>query len=205
MMAETSVEIVLASGNAHKAREIQGWLQIRGHSVRVLTASKFGGMDGCEETATDFEGNARIKAEFLQKRVPAGTWILADDSGLSVDALDGAPGVFSARFAGEGATDQQNRELLLERMRKVTQPRRRSAQFVCVLALWKGDGPIELFRGECEGAVLKRSKGAGGFGYDPIFSPKGSQLSFAEIDPAEKNRISHRGKALEKIEKELTD
>ena len=204
MIAEPPVEIVLASGNPHKADEIQTWLQSRGHSVRVLTASKFGGMEGCEEAAPDFEGNARIKVEFLRNRVSAEKWILADDSGLSVDALDGAPGVFSARFAGEGATDQQNRELLLERMRKVSQTRRRSAQFVCVLALWRGKGSIEFYRGECKGVLLKRSMGTGGFGYDPIFSPSGSRLSFAEIDPEEKNRISHRGRALEKLEKELT-
>ncbi|MBC2600293.1 RdgB/HAM1 family non-canonical purine NTP pyrophosphatase [Puniceicoccus vermicola] len=204
MITETSVDIVLASGNAHKAEEIQAWLRERGHSVSVLTASHFGGMKGCEETATDFEGNARIKVEFLQKRVSPQTWILADDSGLEVDALDGAPGVFSARFAGEGADDQQNRELLIERMRKVAQPRRRTARFVCVLALWKGKGSIQFFRGECEGRILRQSKGEGGFGYDPVFAPSGSRQSFAEIDPEEKNRISHRGQALEKLEKELT-
>ncbi len=124
-------------------------------------------------------------------------WVLSDDSGLVVDALDGGPGVFSARFAGEGATDQQNRELLLERMRRIRPGIRRSARFVCLLVLARGDGTIREFRGECEGRILTRAKGLGGFGYDPVFAPEGYSQSFAELETAEKNRISHRGKALE--------
>lgn len=200
-----SVEIVLASGNAHKAEEIEAWLRSRGHRISVKTAREFGGMNGCEETATDFEGNAKIKVRFLRKSVPKGVWILADDSGLEVDALNGAPGVYSARFAGEGASDQQNRELLLERLRKIPSGSRRSARFVCVLALLREGARVRIFRGECEGRILTRARGKGGFGYDPIFSPNGFRRSFAEISPEEKNRISHRGRALEKFEKELTD
>jgi len=195
--------IVLASGNEHKAGEIESWLRARGLGIRVRTAAAFGGMAGCAETAEDFEGNARIKVEFLRTKVPAGTWILADDSGIEVDALAGAPGVRSARFAGEGASDLQNRELLLERMKNFSSPRRRTARFVCVLALGRGRGAVEFFRGECEGRILPRPAGEGGFGYDPVFAPRGSGRSFAEIPAAEKNQISHRAKALEKLEERI--
>tara|TARA_R100000027_G_scaffold52103_3_gene40841 strand:+ start:19137 stop:19760 length:624 start_codon:yes stop_codon:yes gene_type:complete len=200
------IEIVLASGNEHKADEIENWLQGRGHPVRVVSAREFGGMDGCEETGTTFEENAQLKVEFLLKRIPPNFWVLADDSGLAVDALQGEPGVFSARFAGEGASDRQNRELLLERIRKVSSPRRRSARFVCVLALSKNHKPsdILLFRGECEGRILCCPHGDGGFGYDSVFAATGSQQSFAEISQEEKSLVSHRGRALEKLEKELT-
>ncbi|MFP4353428.1 MAG: non-canonical purine NTP pyrophosphatase [Puniceicoccaceae bacterium] len=191
--------LVLASGNEHKAGEIEAWLRARDLRIRVRTAAAFGGMAGCGETAEDFEGNARIKVEFLRPKVPPGSWILADDSGLEVDALGGGPGVRSARFAGEGAGDRRNRELLLERMRDFPSARRRTARFVCVLALAEGPGPVEFFRGECEGRILPHPAGAGGFGYDPVFAPRGSGRSFAEIPAAEKNRISHRAKALEKL------
>jgi XTP/dITP diphosphohydrolase len=153
-------------------------------------------MDGCVESADDFEGNARLKVDFLRARVGGGIWILADDSGLAVDALDGAPGVRSARFAGEGASDEQNWELLLERMRKVRSARQRSARFVCVLALARGGQAVECFRGECEGTILFHPSGGSGFGYDPVFAPHGYRESFADLGPAVKNRISHRALAL---------
>ncbi|MEM0967091.1 MAG: RdgB/HAM1 family non-canonical purine NTP pyrophosphatase [Verrucomicrobiota bacterium] len=196
-------ELVLASGNPHKASEIESWFQGRGHSLRVLSANDFGGMDGCRETAKDFAGNARIKIDFLKKRVPHGSWILADDSGLEVDVLAGQPGVYSARFAGEGATDSQNRDLLLERMRKVRAVRKRSARFVCVIALGQWRKRTRYFRGECEGSVLREAAGRSGFGYDPIFVPRGYTQSFAELAQTKKNGISHRGRALEELEKAL--
>ena len=196
--------LVLASGNAHKAAESEAWFCERGWNLKVHDASKFGGMDGCVESADDFEGNAKIKAKLLLSKVPEDHWVLADDSGLVVDSLGGAPGVYSARFAGEGATDRQNRELLLERMRKVSSERKRSARFVCVLALAQKRKKIRIYRGECEGRILTRADGAGGFGYDPIFAPKGARRSFARFEPSEKNKISHRGLALEKLEKDLT-
>lgn len=196
--------MVLATGNSHKAREVGHWFQSRGHNVKVSSAAEFGGMLGCVENADDFEGNAAIKVRFLRDRVPGDVWVLADDSGLEVDALGGAPGVLSARFAGEGASDLANRELLLERMRKIRLARRRSARFVCVLALAKGRDDPAFFKGCCQGRILMESRGEGGFGYDPIFAPNGSDLSFAEFSEAEKNRISHRGRALEELEKVLT-
>lgn len=202
-MTKALREIVLASGNSHKAAEIESWLHGEGHPVRIVTASRFGGMDGCEETAPDFEGNARIKVEFARAKLPPDQWVLADDSGLVVDALDGAPGVRSARFAGEGATDQQNWELLLERMRKIRSPRQRSARFVCVLALSRGAESVEFFCGECGGSLLLHPSGSHGFGYDPVFAPTGYRKSFAELGDSVKNRISHRAQALARLAESL--
>lgn len=196
--------LVLATGNPHKASEVEGWLRERGHSVEVRTAVEFGGMAGCVEEADDFEGNAAIKARFLRGRVPEEFWVLADDSGLEVDALNGEPGVRSARFAGEGSTDTANRELLLERLRKVRSVRRRGARFVCVLALMRSARDLSFFHGVCEGRILTAPRGEGGFGYDPVFAPEGDDRSFAEIEAVEKNRISHRGRALLEFEKVLT-
>ncbi len=196
--------LVLATGNQHKASEMESWLRDRGHSVEVRSAAEFGGMEGCVEDADDFEGNAAIKARFLRGRVPDEFWVLADDSGLEVDALDGAPGVRSARFAGEGASDLANRELLLESMRKIRPDRKRGARFVCVLALARAGTDLAFFRGVCDGRILHRPTGEGGFGYDPVFAPEGCGRSFAEMDAAEKNRISHRGRALLAFEKVLT-
>jgi len=198
------VVLVLATGNAHKAREVEQWLRDRGHVIEVRTAAAFGGMEGCIENAQDFEGNAALKVRFLRPRVPSEFWVLADDSGLEVDALDGLPGVRSARFAGEGASDEENRELLLEGMRKVRSVRRRGARFVCVLALARKGRAVSFFRGECAGRIAAKATGSGGFGYDPVFCPEGSEKSFAEIEAAEKNRISHRARALEAFEKVLT-
>ncbi len=199
-------DLVLATGNRHKALEIERWFRHRGLKIAVDTAEAYGGMDGCREDAGSFEGNASCKALFLRPRVPTEIPVLADDSGLEVDALDGAPGVLSARFAGDDADDRANRELLLERMRFIRSPRKRAARFVCVLALAHGEGrrAVRSFRGECEGVILFRPKGNGGFGYDPVFAPTGCDRSFAELSPEEKDGISHRGKALEMLEKVLT-
>jgi len=199
MKADPVQDIVLASGNAHKAAEIESWLRGRGLALRIRTAGEYGGMEGCVESADDFEGNARRKVDFLRARVGGGMWVLADDSGLAVDALDGAPGVRSARFAGEGASDQQNWEILLERMRKVRSARQRSARFVCVLALGRAEQAVECFRGECEGTILFHPSGGSGFGYDPVFAPHGYRESFADLGPAVKNRISHRALALKAL------
>lgn len=195
--------IVLASGNSHKAQEVESWLRTRGLPIKVQTASEFGGMSGCIESADSFEGNAKIKVDFLRERVPSDFWVLADDSGLVVDALDGAPGVFSARFAGEDATDEQNVELLLERMRKFRSARQRSGRFVCALSLSISERGRESFLGECNGSILSHPRGENGFGYDPVFLPEGFSKSFAEMKDEEKNRLSHRAKALEGFEEFL--
>jgi XTP/dITP diphosphohydrolase len=135
-----------------------------------------------------------LKAEALQKQLGGREWVLADDSGLEVAVLAGAPGVLSARYAGPDATDADNRRKLLERLEGIPLERR-TARFVCVLAL-VGPGVREVFRAECDGLILKEEAGGGGFGYDPLFRPEGRRETFAEMAPEEKNRLSHRGRAV---------
>jgi XTP/dITP diphosphohydrolase len=146
-----------------------------------------------EDTGT-FAGNARKKAQALRGRLPPGAWSLADDSGLSVDALGGAPGVESAYFAGPRASGAENLAKLVTLIRDVPDERR-AAHFVCVLALVGPDGEEHVFEGRCEGTLRREPAGAGGFGYDPVFVPAGYSETFAELDNGVKNRISHRGRA----------
>lgn len=196
--------LVIASGNEHKCTEIAAVLRRAGFPVAVYSAHRFGGMDGCRETAADFRGNAIIKAEHLRHRVPSDHWILADDSGLEVDALNGAPGVFSARYAGEHATDKENCQKLLNALRDYDLPTQRTARFVCFLYLLSHEGRGIVFQGVCEGSILHEKNGTNGFGYDPLFLPQGYQKSFAELSSQEKNKISHRAKAMQKFILSLT-
>lgn len=191
------MKLYLATGNAHKVEEFGQLLAAAELPVTLLSATSVGGMPEVDETATTFAGNARIKAEALRALVPHDSWVLADDSGLEVDALGGAPGIRSARYAGEKASDGDNRQKLLAEMKHVPESQRR-ARFVCVLALL---GPHEshLFEGTCSGRMIESESGAGGFGYDPLFRPDGFEATFAEMPGDLKNRISHRGRALEKL------
>jgi XTP/dITP diphosphohydrolase len=145
------------------------------------------------ETGATFEENARRKA--LAAARATGLPALADDSGLSVDALDGAPGVRSARFAGEAADDAANRALLRERLRG-TEPAPRTAHFTCALALALPDGTADVVHGMCAGRLLESERGTGGFGYDPLFVPDGHSRTFAEMSREEKETLSHRGRAI---------
>jgi XTP/dITP diphosphohydrolase len=149
-----------------------------------------------EETGTTFEENASLKA--LAASVHFEGWVLADDSGLEIDALGGAPGVRSARFSGEGATDASNRALLLEKLEGV-RGKERAARFRCVAALAREGKLHGHFSGTVEGVIIDREKGSGGFGYDPLFVPEGHCETFAELGPEVKNRLSHRGRALEAL------
>lgn len=182
---------VLATGNPHKLEEFG-----RALGEEILPPSRFGIVMEVEETGVTFEENALLKARWLaaQTKKPA----LADDSGLCVDALDGSPGVYSARFGGEGLDDRGRRHLLLEKLKDVP-AEKRSARFVCVLALCYPDGREHLFRGECEGLILSEERGRGGFGYDPVFLFPAAGLSFAEMSAAVKDSVSHRGRAIEKL------
>jgi len=181
--------VTLASGNAHKCEEFEAMLGMPIRSLKdVPNAPDF------VEDGDTFEANALIKARGLRDLI--GDWALADDSGLAVDALDGAPGIFSARFAGEHGNDAANNHLLLEKLQDVAN---RSAQFVCVLALCGPDGEEWVIRGECKGAIAHQASGAKGFGYDPLFHPTGYDQSFAELGEDVKHKISHRSVALEKI------
>ena len=182
--------VLVSTRNAHKLVEIR---QILGPSFELLDLSSIPALGEVEETGTTFEENAALKA--LAASAHFGGWVLADDSGLEVDALSGAPGVYSARFSGEGATDVTNRALLLEKLAGVPS-NQRSARFRCVIALARGGEVLAHFSGAVEGAIIQSEKGAGGFGYDPLFVPEGFGETFAELGAETKNRLSHRGRAL---------
>jgi len=180
------MSLLLASGNAHKLEEISAVLGIPLRGLRDVP-------DAPEliEDGDSFEANARIKAEGLARH--CGEWALADDSGLDVSALGGAPGIHSARFAGRHGDDAANNALLLSRLEGQAE---RGARFVCVIALCSPEGECHFFRGECPGHIAHAASGRGGFGYDPLFIPQGFSQSFAELGSECKNRISHRAKAL---------
>lgn len=190
--------VVLASGNRKKLKELREVLASL--PFELLAPEDLGGTTfDVDETETTFEGNAKLKAVAYARRF--GVAALADDSGLEVDALDGAPGVFSARYAGEGAGDRANLEKLL---RTLEGEPRRSARFRCVLVLVDADGAmIATTQGACEGEILEGERGAGGFGYDPIFLPHGQTLTMAELPSEEKNRLSHRGVAARALAEKL--
>ena len=189
--------IYLASGNAHKLKELQSALDEADLAVQVFGPDEIGGMPEVEETGSTFEANALLKACGLQSNGPEDGWYLADDSGLEVDGLDGRPGVISARYAGEPCDDEANNDKVLEEMKDVPE-QSRNCRFRCVLAL-VGDGLEETFSGACEGKLLFERQGTGGFGYDPLFLPNESESTFAEISLNEKAKISHRARALTKL------
>ena len=189
--------IYLASGNAHKLHELQTALDQAGLAVQVFGPDKIGGMPEVEETGTTFEANALLKAHGLQEMAGKDFWFLADDSGIEIDALNGRPGVISARYAGEPCDDEANNDKVLEEMREVSE-RERSCRFRCVLAL-VGKDLEEIFAGSCEGVLLQKLRGSGGFGYDPLFLPNESASTFAEISLDEKAKISHRARALTRL------
>jgi XTP/dITP diphosphohydrolase len=188
------MRIVLASGNAHKAREFQTLADASGLALQILPASAAGGMPPVVEDAGTFEGNARKKARALLARLPAEAWALADDSGLCVEALGGAPGVESAYYAGPQSDSAANLKKLVTVMRDVPEAARR-AHFVCVLLLAGPGGAEQVFAGRCDGRLLHEPRGGAGFGYDPLFVPDGQVASFAELREAVKNSLSHRGRA----------
>ena len=190
-------KLVFASNNAHKLSEIRALL---GDRIEVVSLSDLQCHDEIPETADTLEGNALIKARYVWEHY--GLYCFADDTGLEVEALDGAPGVYSARFAGEHASFEDNVSLLLERLSGVAAPRR--ARFRTVIALIT-DGEERLFEGEVTGQITTEAHGAGGFGYDPIFRPDGFDRTFAELSPDEKNAISHRGRAVRRLVQHLAN
>ncbi len=186
-----TLEIVLATRNPGKLRELRALLE--GLPVRVLTLDDYPGVPALPETADTFEGNARSKATAVA--LMTGRIALADDSGLEVDALGGAPGVHSATFLGEGATDADRIAWVLERMRGVEDDRR-TARFRAVVAVSTPDGAVRTFEGICEGRIAAAPRGAGGFGYDPIFFLPAHGCTMGELPVESKNAISHRARAL---------
>lgn len=187
-------QILLASNNAHKAREIT---QILGSDrFEVVTLSELGLVSDPEEDAITFYGNARIKAQAAHDLRPD-LAVLADDSGLEVDALDGAPGVWSARYAGEDATDETNNSKLLDALKEVP-AEQRTGRFVCELVYISPSEQEIHVRGTIEGSIGFEERGSGGFGYDPLFLPDvfNDGRTLAEATAEEKNAVSHRGSAV---------
>ncbi|MBQ9121261.1 MAG: XTP/dITP diphosphatase [Clostridia bacterium] len=195
------MEIVLASRNKKKIQELQALIcRIADLDLRVLSLDDIGYHGDIEENGKTFEENSMIKAS-----VPAALGYIgvADDSGLQVDALGGEPGVYSARYSGEGANDAKNNEKLLSRLKNIP-PMQRSAKFVCVISCVFPDGRRFSVRGECPGRILTEYAGNSGFGYDPLFYYEPMGRSFAELTAEEKNQVSHRGRAMEKFVQELS-
>ena len=190
-------KIFVATSNPGKLRDFAG--AAAAHNVQIEPIPNFAKLDSVVEDGMTFEENARKKADQYSLALP-GEIVLADDSGLEVDALGGAPGIYSARYAGPDASDNEKIEKLLEQLGPVSAPKgARRARFRCVLALARKGDVLGMFEEVVEGEIADRPRGSHGFGYDPIFIPNGFQRTFGELDPAEKNQLSHRARALEKL------
>ncbi len=188
--------IVIATRNRGKSEEIRDFLA--GFPVEIMDLNDFGPIPEVREDGNTFEENAYKKAGFTAKVL--GFPALADDSGLEVEALDGAPGVYSARYAGPDADDEENNRKLLKKMRGI---RHRAGRFCCVLSLAVPAGPALTYMGTCEGIILEEPRGSNGFGYDPLFYYPPMDKTFAEMTLEEKSRVSHRGKALMELKREF--
>ena len=188
-----SVQLVLATRNAKKLAELDRLLAGAGLDVEILGSDAFGDLPEIEETGSTFAENSLIKARAVSTHT--GLIAIADDSGLCVDALDGQPGIYSARWAGEGATDESNLDLVLEQIRDV-EPAHRTAHFACAAALVLPSGEEYVVHGQVNGVLLTQRRGEGGFGYDPIFLPDGCDMTTAEMTSEQKDAISHRGQAM---------
>ena len=184
--------LLFASRNAHKTREIQ---QILGPEFEVRDLSAYPKISETVESGKSFEENAKLKAIAVSKKMPG--LVIADDSGLEVEVLGGAPGIYSARYAGAKATDKENIDRLLEELTRIGAQRdQRRARFRCVLALARNGRMLGTFEGITDGIIVDQPLGSRGFGYDPIFVPKGFGHTFAELPAELKNRISHRAQAI---------
>ena len=192
-------ELLIASGNKGKLREFGELL--RGLVDTILTPADFPGLPEVAEDGDSFQANAVKKAR--SAALFTGKPVLADDSGLSVDYLQGRPGVYSARFAGEGASDADNNALLLRELAGVP-AERRGAAFHCVIALCQPDGSCLTFDGELPGVILEAPRGSGGFGYDPLFLVPEYGGTLSELPLEVKNAISHRGRALQQLQRALS-
>ena len=191
------MKVVLASKNAHTLQELQDILSAQG--VEVILESAAGVDVEVEETGTTFEENSLLKARAVMEA--SGLPAIADDSGLMVDALNGAPGVYSARYGGPGLDDAGRYRLLLENMRGVLD---RKCRFVSAITLCMPSGDIVTARGECPGTLAYAPQGENGFGYDPIFFVPEKKKTFAQLTAEEKNAISHRGRALQLFQEKLS-
>ncbi len=186
-------KLIIATGNAHKVAEFEQLLE--GLDFEVCSAEVCGGMPDVEESGGSFAANAQIKAEALRAVAPQGAWVMADDSGLEVDALEGAPGVHSARYASVEASDADNVDKLLSALTGVPAAQR-SARFRCVLCLIDDIGYMTHYAGNCEGRIAEAPAGGAGFGYDPVFIPAAYSESFAQLGESVKSAMSHRAQAV---------
>ena len=193
-------QLLLATRNAHKTREFS---EILGDEFEVRDLSAEPGAPEIEETGSTFAENAILKAVAISNRFPG--LVVGDDSGLEVDALGGAPGIYSARYSGPEATDNENIARLFSELRKHPHDRPFTARFRCVLALARQGAVLGTFDGAIEGTIVQSPRGTAGFGYDPVFQPIGFAQTFAEISSTEKNRISHRAKAIQLLRAALAD
>ena len=186
------IELVVATRNRHKTPEIQ---HILGPEFKVRDLGAHPGVSEICESGTSFEENAKLKALAASRQLPA--LVIADDSGLEVDALGGAPGIYSARYAGANATDTDKIDKLLRELERVRATQdRRYARFRCVVTLARNGGLLGTFEGTVEGRITDKARGDSGFGYDPIFIPEGLKQTFGELPTEVKNTISHRAKAI---------
>ena len=188
----SAMNLLLATRNQHKTRE---FTQLLGPNFTLRDLTRTRDLPEIRETGRTFEENAVIKATAISKIFPDEI-VIADDSGLEVDALNGAPGVFSARYGGENASDWRNVEKLLRELQGAAE---RSARFRCVIALAKNGELMTTVRGEVAGTITKSPRGGNGFGYDPIFIPEGFEETFAQLPSETKNAISHRAKAVAEL------
>src|ERR1043166_3783363 len=191
------MQLIFATRNAHKIREVR---ELAGNEFRVVDLSGLPDVELPKETGTTFEQNAALKALHVSRSTK--DLVIADDSGLEVGALNGAPGIYSARYAGKNAKDAANLDKLLRELSGVTQ---RSARFRCVIALARQGKLLATVEGVVEGSITNKPSGEGGFGYDPIFQPNGFGETFAEMTPALKNKISHRAKAIAALREKLRE
>lgn len=193
------MKVVLASNNANKLREMKAILSPLGWEI--LSQREAGVHVEPEENGTTFEENSRIKAQAVMEA--AGLPAIADDSGVEVDALDGAPGVYSARYGGEACKDDKARNRLLIKNMELVPEGQRTGRFVSVITMVSLDGTEVSARGELEGEILRKELGGGGFGYDPLFYIPSERCTMAELTPERKNEISHRAVALQKFVEQL--
>ena len=190
--------LFIATHNPHKTREFG---EILGVDCEVRDLTNVKELQPIEETGTSFTENAILKAIEVSRQFP--DLIVADDSGLEVDALQGAPGIYSARYAGTNSTDAENIAKLMRELVQHAPPH--SARFRCSLAVAKGGRILKTFDGIVEGIIVNPPRGEAGFGYDPVFQPKGFEQTFGELSAAEKHRISHRARAIQLLRTELLD
>ncbi|UTE74179.1 XTP/dITP diphosphatase [Rossellomorea marisflavi] len=192
--------VIIATKNRGKAKEFE--LMFKPYGYEVQTLLDLPHIEDVEETGVTFEENAILKAETVAKELDC--LVISDDSGLSIDALDGRPGVYSARYAGEAKSDEANMEKVLAELEGVDEANR-TARFYCVLAIAGPGRKTETVNGTCEGVILEEKRGNNGFGYDPIFFVPSLGKAMAELTPDEKRGISHRGHALDQLRERLSD